>query len=124
MSARKLPSKIRTFKTGATRDADDGKLDYEAFLSPLALRAFAQYMHQHRLQPDGKLRPGDNWQRGIPIDAYMKSQWRHHVDCWLLHRGHKITDPKTGQPVTMKDALCAVIFNAFGHLHELLKNEN
>src|SRR5687768_9111242 len=33
----KEASAARTFSTGATRDTDNGKLDYEAFLSPLVL---------------------------------------------------------------------------------------
>ena len=68
---------VRTFDTGATRDTDDGKLDYEGFISPLVLERFARYMHTHRLQPDGTLRDSDNWQKGIPRDQYIKSAWRH-----------------------------------------------
>ena len=104
---------VRTFKTGATRDAEDGKLDYEGFLSPLALRRFAQYMHQHRIQPDGSLRASDNWQKGIPFDAYMKSGFRHFMDWWTLHRAWNDEG--------LEDALCGVIFNAQGYLHEVLQ---
>jgi hypothetical protein len=68
---------VRTFSTGATRDTDEGKLDFEGFLSPTVLKAFAEYMHEKRKMPDGSLRDSDNWQRGIPVDAYMKSMWRH-----------------------------------------------
>jgi hypothetical protein len=111
---------IRTFESGATRDADHDKFDYEGFLSPLAIQAFGAYMHKHRIQPDGNLRPSDNWQKGIPRDAYMKSLWRHFLQVWLLHRGHKAHD-EDGNPVDMEEALCAVIFNAQGYLHETLK---
>ena len=106
---------MREFDTGATRDTDDGKFDYESFLSPLAFRRYAQYMHEHRTQADGKLRDGDNWQKGIPIVTYCKSMWRHLVDLWTLHRELEI------KGVTKQDALCAIIFNAFGYLHELEK---
>lgn len=107
---------MREFPTGATRDDDDSKLDYEGFLSPRTLERYAQYMHEHRLQADGKLRPSDNWQRGIPQDAYMKSLWRHMVAVWKVHRGlDDLTD--------IEDSLCGVIFNAFGYLHELLKED-
>src|SRR5262249_20215749 len=58
----------RIFKTGATRDTDTGKLDYEGFLSPLVLKRYAEYMHQHRVMKDGAMRASDNWQRGIPLD--------------------------------------------------------
>ena len=106
---------VRTFETGATRDTDSGKLDYEAFLSPIALRRYAEYMHKHRKQADGSLRAGDNWQKGIPVAQYVKSLWRHVVSVWTAHRsGNELTDEQ-------EDNLCAVIFNAFGNLHENLK---
>ena len=108
-------SQMREFDTGATRDSDDSKFDYEGFLSPLALRRYAEYMHKHRTQADGKPRDSDNWQKGIPIVTYCKSMWRHLVDLWTLHRGLKV------ERVTKQDALCAIIFNAFGYLHELEK---
>ncbi len=71
---------IRRFGSGATRDKDAGKYDYEAFLSPLVLEAYGAYMDLNRTLPDGTTRPGDNWQLGIPRDAYMKSGWRHLFD--------------------------------------------
>ena len=108
---------IRTFDSGATRDTDEGKLDYEGFLSPLVLRRYAEYMHKHRYQADGALRASDNWQRGIPKVAYMKSGWRHFFDWWTLHRS---TDTPLEE---IEEALCAVIFNASGYLHELISNE-
>jgi len=36
--------KVRTFDTGATRDTEDGKLDYEGFLSGRVLKRYAEYM--------------------------------------------------------------------------------
>lgn len=114
-----IAEKVRTFDTGATRDLDDNKYDYEGFLSPLVIEAFGAYMHKHRIQPDGKLRDSDNWQKGIPRAAYMKSLWRHLVQVWKLHRGLACKDEK-GNPVTMVDALMAVLFNAGGYAHELL----
>src|ERR1700754_2521147 len=44
-------AKIRQFSTGATRDTDAGKVDYEGFLSPYALKAFGEYMDRHRHLP-------------------------------------------------------------------------
>lgn len=102
---------MRAFPTGATRNVDTNRLDYEGFLSPLVLRRFAEYMHKHRRQADGTLRASDNWQRGIPLDAYMKSGWRHFFEWWHAHR--------TG--IVVEDALCALLFNAMGYLHEMLK---
>jgi hypothetical protein len=102
------------FETGATRNGDAGKFDYEGFLSPLVLERFAQYMNLHRRQPDGSLRDSDNWQRGIPKDQYMKSLWRHFMDVWKIHRGY-------GGDIPLEDALCAVLFNVMGYLHETVK---
>lgn len=123
---------MRTFESGATRDDDEKKLDYDGFLSPLVIRRYAEYLHKHRTQADGKLRNSDQWQKGIPLATYMKSMWRHFVDLWTLHRGIPIKDQILGPVVseeadrivvTKEEALCAVIFNASGYLHELLKKE-
>lgn len=108
---------IRKFETGATRDIDTAKLDYEGFLSPIVLEAFAKYMHKHRIQPDGKLRDSDNWQKGIPKSAYMKSGIRHFMDWWMEHRGYESRDG-------LDDALCGLIFNAMGYLFETLKERD
>jgi hypothetical protein len=111
---------MREFNTGATRDSDTDKLDYEGFLSPLVLRRYAEYLNKHRVQADGKLRESDNWQKGIPLTAYMKSMWRHFMDVWFLHR---YTASSGNLDYSQEEALCAVIFNASGYLHELLKKE-
>lgn len=103
---------MRTFESGATRNDDNGKLDYEGFLSPWVLERYAQYMHKHRIQKDGELRASDNWQKGIPITEYMKSMFRHFMTAWKLHR-------KGVRGTELEDALCAIIFNAMGYLHEL-----
>jgi hypothetical protein len=108
---------MREFETGATRDSDDGKLDYEGFLSALALERFARYMHKHRFQADGKLRSADNWQKGIPLDAYMKSLWRHFMDLWRSHRGYSAVEPD------IEEVLCALMFNVQGYLHEVLRRK-
>ena len=107
----------RTFQTGATRDTDEDKLDYEGFLSPQVVERYAQYMHKHRIQSDGTLRDSDNWQKGIPTDAYMKSLWRHFMEVWTLHRNE-------GTRALLEEALCAVIFNAMGYLYEIITHTN
>ncbi len=107
---------IRTFDTGATRDSDHDKIDPEGFLSPLAILRFCEYMHKHRLQADGQLRASDNWQKGMPVDAYMKSLLRHVLDLWLAH-DNAAAFARSGKA----DALCGVLFNAQGYLHELEK---
>lgn len=105
---------MREFDTGATRDSDDGKLDYRGFLSPKALKTFAEYMHKHRIQANGELRSGSNWKKGIPTDAYMESMWRHFFDVWDLY-----DDGDTGPDFI--EALCALFFNVQGMLHEAPK---
>ena len=110
--------KTRTFDGGATRNSEEDKLDYEGFLSDLVIERYAQYLHSHRALEDGTLRDSDNWQRGMPLSVYMKSAWRHLKSWWSLHRmqfrgrypNHKL----------LEDAICGVIFNASGYLHELL----
>ena len=113
---RKTKGKIRVFNTGATRDTDEGKHDYEGFLSPLVMRRFGEYMNKHRKQSDGSLRDSDNWQKGIPKDAYIKSAFRHFLDWWLEHRGYSGRE-------NIEEALCALLFNVQGYLHEHLKQK-
>ncbi len=110
-------AEVRTFDTGATRDTDDGKPDYEGYLSPVALRAFGCYMLRHSVQSDGSHRPSDNWQKGIPIDAYMKSAWRHFFDWWEMHRAHDLDFDAE----MLEESLCALLFNVQGYLHETLR---
>ena len=102
---------------GATRSASTNKLDYEGFLSPLVLEAVAEYMHKNRFLQDGSVRDSDNWQKGVPLDRWMKSLWRHFHSAWKAHRGFKADED-------LETSLCAVIFNASGYLHELRKNKN
>lgn len=104
---------MRVFDSGATRDSDDNKHDYEGFLSPLVIERFGEYMTKHRKQADGRLRDSDNWQKGIPKDAYAKSLWRHFLSFWKAHRGYKDED--------IEESLCAMLFNIQGYLHEKLK---
>lgn len=114
--------KIRQFDSGATRDIDIGKLDYEGFFSPLVLQRYAQYLHKHRIQSDGQLRDADNWQKGIPIVEYMKSKARHFMSTWLIHRGIKLYEK--GDLVDLEESLCAELFNTMGYLFEILKKKS
>lgn len=106
----------RTFDSGANRNDDTNKLDYEAFLSPLVLKRYVQYLHKHRYLEDGTIRCGDNWQKGMPLSSYMKSLMRHFMDVWLTHRGWYVEAKIT-------DSLCGIIFNAMGMLHEIEKEK-
>ncbi len=109
-----MNAQVRRFDTGATRDLDVSKLDFEGFLSPLVLKRFGEYMHANRQLADGTVRDSDNWQKGIPQTAYMKSGFRHFFDWWCEHRG---IETKEGVEV----ACCALMFNVMGYLHEHLK---
>lgn len=115
-------AEMREFSTGATRNLDENKFDYEGFLSPVVLEEFAKYMNSHRLQADGKLRDSDNWQKGIPQDAYMKSLWRHFHSVWKMHRGYSAVD-ENGKQVSIKQELTAMMFNVMGYLYEEIKKE-
>ena len=114
---------VRQFNTGANRSKDENKPDYEGFLCPLVVEEYGQYMHSHRRLPDGSFRESDNWQKGIPLTAYAKSLVRHVFQFHRLHRGYPVNDWDTGKPVALKEMLCAIIFNASGYLHEVLKQE-
>lgn len=100
--------KVRVFETGATRDSDDSKLDYDGFLSPEVLTCYAQYMHEHRKQSDGQLRSSDNWKKGIPKEQYMKSMWRHFMSVWTNNTNKEVK----------REEICALLFNVMGYLHE------
>ena len=116
MASKKVKEELeRKFETGATRNPDV-QPDYEGFFSSLAMRRYGEYMHKNRFRPSGEFRDSDNWQLGIPRPSYMKSMWRHLLDVWLEFRGYKSRDG-------IEDALCAIIFNAQGYLHEVLKEK-
>lgn len=107
---------IRMFGTGATRDTNTGKLDYEAFNNPLVDKRYAKYLHKHRKQSDGQMRDGDNWQKLFGehhTDVCIKSLCRHIVDARLAHRDYQNEQP-------LEDSLCAIIFNAKAYLLKLL----
>lgn len=105
---------VRTFETGATRDTDDGKFEYAGFLDPHVLRRFAAYMHEHRIQSDGTLRSSSNWKKGIPMDAYMQSGFRHFMDWWTSHEDRYM------DAEFVEEALCALMFNVMGYLREFM----
>lgn len=107
---------MRHFTTGATKDDNTDKFDFEGFMSPLVIKRYGEYMNKHRKQADGKLRDSDNWQKGIPKSVYMKSLWRHFHDLWMEHRGYGSNDG-------IEDALMAIMFNVMGYAHEVIKDK-
>ncbi len=113
-------SVVRTFKTGATRDTEEGKLKYTGFLDPVVLRRYAEYMHEHRTQKDGTVRDADNWKLGMPLDSYIDSGVRHLFDLWGLFEVQRLT-LGLGQPTKEELDLCsAVMFNIMGYMYQRL----
>lgn len=108
--------KMLGFETGATRNLKDGEISFEGFLSPLTLLMFGEYMHQHRFTADGNVREPDNWQKGIPLESYMDSMFRHVMDLWLHHRGMGDLARES-----LRDALAGLFFNVQGYAHESIK---
>lgn len=112
---------IRKFETGANRDVNNDKYDYEGFNSPLVMQEFAAYMHENRFLKDGTIRDSDNWQKGFGNheehrDVCMESGFRHFMDWWMEHRGY---DSREG----VKKAICGLLFNANAYLHDILVEE-
>jgi hypothetical protein len=114
---------VRQFDTGANRDVDHDKLDYEGFLDPDVLERFARYMHKNRFLRDGSVRDSDNWQKGIPLPVYMKSLWRHFMDLWRAHRGKVQFDHPDKLRDFIEEACCAIMFNVMGYLSQVLKQK-
>jgi hypothetical protein len=104
---------IRTFETGAKRDTADGKVDYD-FISPEVLRALAVFGDFHSRMADGSTRAADDWQKGIPLDVYMKSGTRHFFNWWLAHRECQTPEGRVW-------AILGLLFNAQAYLHEFMK---
>jgi hypothetical protein len=114
---------MRTFETGATRDGNVSKIDYEAHLCPETLHAYCEFLHAHRALPDGSRRDADNWQKGMEPDVWIESLVRHSLQLWRLHRGFRVVERKPDGSeieITKYHAVCGVLFNAFGYLRELI----
>jgi hypothetical protein len=107
---------MRTFESGATRDTDEGKLQYKGFISPYALKQFAEYMHKNRYMTDGSMRDSDNWKRGIPVDSYCDSLIRHIVEFWTALDNNDLEAADEIAP--------AIFFNIQGYMHERAKIKN
>lgn len=109
---------MRKFKGGATRGNADGKINY-AHSSALAERVWCEYMHQHRIQEDGKLREPDNYKKGMDVESYRTGLAGHNKDIELLLEGHKVFEK--GKEVTPFDAIMASKFNLQGLIIELMR---
>jgi len=104
-------SEMRVFSTGATRDNDGGKIDYDKFLSVEVIKRYGEYMLKHSIQSDGVAREGDNWKKGMSKSVYLSSAFRHFVSVWDLRSKNEKCD----------EELCALLFNVMGLLYEEVK---
>lgn len=109
-------SAIVTSESGVVRSNDADKLDYEGFVSPLVLEAFAKYMHVNRIQPDGKLRASDNWQGGLEYERWVKSSYRHYIDFLKVHDGVPVEEGELA-------AASGVLFNIMGWMLDKIRND-
>jgi hypothetical protein len=106
---------VRTFDSGATRDTAEGKISYARHLSSSVVARYCVYMNANRFQGDGTVRDPDNWKKGIPVDEYMESMWRHFHDVWTVWENED-------DEADIETMLCALKFNVDGMLHEVLKD--
>lgn len=103
----------REFDTGAKRDEDLSKLDFEGFLHPLVLKRYCEHMNKFRIMRDGSVRSTDNWQQLFGdkhYDVCMKSLMRHAMDMWMEHRG---IPSREG----MEAAINGILFNAMAYAY-------
>lgn len=109
---------MRNFNTGATRDTDEGKINYNDILPAIVFEAYGKYMDKHRLQADGKLRDSDNWQQGFGenhLDVCAKSMYRHLIDVQKELDGYKSRDG-------INEALGGLMFNTIAYWYWILKD--
>lgn len=97
---------LTRFKTGAIRDTQDGKESYIETISWTAFRRYAKYMTGKK----AKYGQG-NFKKGIPVSSYEESLVRH-LTKYLInkHEGGSL-EPE-------EDHVAAIVFNAFGIMHE------
>jgi hypothetical protein len=114
---------MRDFESGATRNNADNKFDYDGFNASICDHSYGEYMHSHRMQADGTMRDGDNWQKGIPIPVYRKSMFRHMQDLRRCLDGFDVYNPDNDEPVDAIELLNAIEFNVKGMKFEILKEE-
>ena len=105
---------IRTFKSGAIRDSQEGKESYGETISWTAFKRYAQYMTGKK----EKYGSG-NFKKGIDIDSYEESLIRHY-------QKYMENKYEGGNVEVNEDHMSAIVFNAMGIMHEeeRIKKEN
>lgn len=96
----------REFASGAKRDTNEGKVDFRAILSPAALQMFGDYMVRHNTMREGEKRSQDNWKKGMPLDSFIESFFRHTHE---LHAALERDDQWE-----IEEAMCGCFFNLQG----------
>ena len=112
-------SELRNFDTGAIRDNDDSKINYQGALSPLVLEAYGAYIQKHSLLPDGTRRNNKNWQNLFGTheehrQVCIESAWRHFIDLLMEHDGY---DSRDG----LDEAIGGLLFNIQAYWFSVLK---
>ena len=109
----------RVSDTGATRNSNVGKINYQGALSPVVLEAYGKYIEKHSLLPDGTIRNNKNWQKlfGTPQEhreVCIESAWRHFIDILMEHDGYESRDG-------IDEALGGLMFNIQAYWFSILK---
>lgn len=99
-------TEVRTFESGAIRDADNTKEDYGETISWTAFKRYAQFMTRQK----AKYGEG-NFKLGIPVKSYEQSLLRH-VQKYMENKYEQ------GTVEVDFDHLSAMVFNIFGIMHE------
>ena len=110
---------LRMSESGAIRNSDVGKINYQGALSPLILEAYGKYIEKHSLLPDGTRRNNKNWQNlfGTPEEhrqVCIESAWRHFIDLLMDHDGYESRDG-------IDEALGGLMFNIQAYWFSILK---
>ena len=113
----------RVFPTGATRSPAEGKPEYAGYLHPSVIKAYGEYMLKHQTQSDGKQRDSRNYRKGIPLESYMQSMFRHFVEVWSIYEANMDTGINQFDRADMIEALTALFFNVHGMTMEILKEK-
>jgi len=107
---------MRKFKGKTTRSPITGKAQYVKFMSPLALKAYGEYMLKHQTQENGEPREADNWRDAWDDkewnDGLLDSAFRHMHDWWMINQGYEGREDEV-------EALCAIMFGVQARLHNI-----
>jgi hypothetical protein len=94
-----------------TKDSGEDKLEFSRFFSSKVLRRRAEFMRKYN-----SLKTPDSWKKGIPEIEYVASLFRHFMDIWSFYEAGRVE-------CDIRESLCALMFNAEGLLHEILKDD-